>query len=196
MNGIEKILNTIENDSKLRCDAIIKNAEKQAQAILQKAELQANAEYAAIIESAEEKCIKIAQTAQARAAQIKRQELLKAKVNVIDDSINAASEKLSSLPDAEYFAALLTLISRHAQAGKCELLLNEHDNSRLPSGFIKEATEIAEKKSAHLIHSEENASVKNGFILRYGDIEINCSFDSLIDECREELKEKVNSILI
>ncbi|MBR6005282.1 MAG: hypothetical protein IK063_03535, partial [Clostridia bacterium] len=64
-----------------------------------------------------------------------------------------------------------------------------------PESFRSQAVAAAAEKGAELSFSGENADIKNGFILRYGLIEINCSFDSVIDENREELKEKVNAIL-
>ena len=65
----------------------------------------------------------------------------------------------------------------------------------MPAGFKTQAVEAASSKGAELTFPDKTDDIKNGFILRYGLIEINCSFDSIIDENREELKEKVNAIL-
>ncbi|NLX93741.1 MAG: hypothetical protein GXZ02_07760, partial [Clostridiales bacterium] len=37
----------------------------------------------------------------------------------------------------------------------------------------------------------EPAAIADGFILVYGDIEMNCTFDALLEESHDELKEKI-----
>lgn len=195
MTGLEKIINKISSDSSKRCEAIVANAHKQAESIAARAEQDNTAAADAIIAEAEEKCARIAETAQARAVQTAKQELLKAKITAINDTIDAAAARLAALAVDDYCAALIKLVSRHAQPGSCEMLLCAADRERMPADFSGKAIAAAAQNGAKLSLTDEDAPIANGFILRYGDIEINCSFAALIDEHREELKEKVNAIL-
>ena len=42
---------------------------------------------------------------------------------------------------------------------------------------------------------EPSAAAFSGFVLRYADIEMNCRFDALLEERRDELEDLVNSAL-
>ena len=195
MTGLEKIINTIDSDNAVRCEQIIASAQKKAESIKNEAKAEAETKATEIIGSAKEKCDKTADIQESRNAQIQKQVLLNTKINMINSVISAASQKLDSLTDSEYFDFLIKLIKKYAGEGKCEFLANAKDNARMPESFRSQAVAAAAEKGAELTFSNENSDIKNGFILRYGLIEINCSFDSVIDENREELKEKVNAIL-
>ena len=54
---------------------------------------------------------------------------------------------------------------------------------------------LSDKPSAVLKVSKETAAIFGGFLLVYGDIEENCSFDALFSAVRENLQDKVNSLL-
>lgn len=195
MTGLEKIINTIDSDNAVRCEQIIASAQKKAESIKNEAKLEAETKANEIIGSAKEKCDKTADIQESRNAQIQNQVLLNTKINLINSVISAASQKLDNLTDNEYFDFLIKLIKKYAGEGKCDFLANAKDNARMPESFRSQAVAAAAEKGAELTFSNENSDIKNGFILRYGLIEINCSFDSVIDENREELKEKVNAIL-
>lgn len=195
MTGLEKIINKIDSDNAVRCEQIIASAEKQAQSIILSTEEDANKKAQNILDSAKEKCLKNASIQESRNAQIKKQLILNTKINLINEVIDSASQKLDRLPDDEYFDFLLKLVKRYAVGGKCEFITNEKDMARMPQSFKADLISAAAEKEAELSISDKTADIKNGFILRYGLIEINCSFDSVIDENREDLKEKVNAIL-
>ena len=42
--------------------------------------------------------------------------------------------------------------------------------------------------------SENTVDIPSGFILSYGEIEENCSIDALINEKRDVLEDKLNSL--
>ena len=195
MTGLEKIINKIDSDNAVRCEQIIASAEKKAEAIKTQAKEEAQIKAEEIIDSAKAKCAKTVEIQESRNAQIQKQVILNKKINLINDVICAASQKLDTLSDSEYFDFLIKLIGKYACEGKCELLLNEKDNARMTESFKSKAVSAASEKNAELTLSDKLADIRNGFILKYGLIEINCSFDSIIDENREELKEKVNAIL-
>ena len=195
MTGLEKIINKIDSDNTVRCEHIISSAEKKAEALKLSAKADAEKKAGEIINAANEKKQKIMSVQKSGNEQLKKQMILNAKIDLINSVINASSKKLDSFSDSEYFEFLLKLISKYAVEGECVFLANSKDNARMPDSFRSSAAAVAEKKGARIGFTDESINIKNGFILRYGLIEINCSFDSIIDENREDLKEKVNSIL-
>ena len=51
------------------------------------------------------------------------------------------------------------------------------------------------KEGAALTVSSETRDIDGGFVLTYGGIEENCSFDALFDSAHEMLQDKVQEIL-
>lgn len=195
MTGLEKIIEKIGSDSSSRCASIIKAAEIKADKIIESSKLDAEKEAKQIIEAAEERCAKAEEISKSRREQAQKQAILKAKVDAINDVIAFASKRLSSMPDKEYFDILVKLAVKYSVEGTGEIMLNAYDKKRMPSDFISRIQDSCKNNSATITLSDTDANIPNGFLLKYGFIEINCSFDALISEQREDLKEKVNSIL-
>ena len=71
--------------------------------------------------------------------------------------------------------------------------LNKADLKRMPSTFSAEIdAAVGEGK---VIISNITADIENGFVLSYGDIEVNCTFKALFDEAKDELKDIICPIL-
>ena len=85
----------------------------------------------------------------------------------------------------DYFAALEKLAVRNACKGEGELRLSKADLDRVPSGFIERIN--AELKDGSVKLAAQGADIENGFILVYGDIEINCTFRALINEQKDTI---------
>lgn len=81
-----------------------------------------------------------------------------------------------------------------------ELLLNAKDRSLYGQAMIsgvgnKLIGKVPTEKLARLRLSESTVGISGGFILRYGDIESNCSFDLLFAELRQTLEVEVSHAL-
>ena len=74
-------------------------------------------------------------------------------------------------------------------------MLSEKDLSRVPSDFEDKANVVATKKGGTVELSKEAVNIDGGFILKYGNIEINSSIDALFEENEEKLVDIVNSTL-
>lgn len=195
MTGLENIIGKIQSDANEKCAAIINEAKKEAAARTEKAKAEAQKEYEKIVNAGREKADRLIELSNKRIAQSEKSELLKAKVEAIDSVIASAGEVLASLPAERYFGVLLKLLKDHCISGEGLIFLNSDDLARLPEDFEKNAAECGAENGAELSVSDKGVPIKNGFLLKYGDIEINCTFDALIEEKRDELKEIVNSIL-
>ena len=64
---------------------------------------------------------------------------------------------------------------------------------RVTADFEKKINDGLEK-GAKITVSKDPADISDGFILVYGDIEINCSFEALIEDSRDAIKDELNSI--
>lgn len=196
MTGLEKIIKAIEVEAQVSVDKILAEAKEESEKILASAKYEAEAKSAEIAQMPASEVKAIINRAESSARLIKRQTILNAKQEMINDIINKAKTKLTSLPDTEYFEIVLQIVKKHAHPDKGIIMFSKLDLDRLPKGFKKSLKEsIKDIKGASLTISDEDAKINNGFILVYGDIEENCSFDALFNEAKEELQDKVNAFL-
>jgi len=59
----------------------------------------------------------------------------------------------------------------------------------MPKDFEKEIKSIAEKKGGKIQISTEPAKISDGFILVYGEIEENCTYDAIFASNRDILRD-------
>ena len=82
---------------------------------------------------------------------------------------------------------------KNAQKGEGVLRLSAADMKRLPSNFIDSVNNAF--KRGYKIKLGDEADIDSGFILVYGDIDVNCSFDAIAASKRDELQDALNSLL-
>ena len=75
------------------------------------------------------------------------------------------------------------------------MYLSGEDLARLPAYFPRKLSEIGAAKGGTLVLSEESREIKGGFILAYGGIEENCSFEALFEAEKERLQDIVRAQL-
>ena len=193
MTGLEKILSQIEYESDDRCKTIIANAEAKAQEIISEAEAQAKTEADKSREAIEKRVEDIKQSTASSVELNKSKIILKAKLEAIDEMLSESLKTIKSLPDREYFDMLKTLILNNAKDGEGVLHLSEKDCKRLNDGFIADVNNsLGGGKSVVL---GDNTDIDSGFVLVYGDIDINCSFDAIVSSKRDELRDTLNALL-
>lgn len=196
MTGLEKIIKAIESEAKANSERIIAEAKEESEKILALAKSEADAKSVEIAKMPASEVEAIINRAQSGARLIKRQTILNAKQKMINDIVEKAKKKLTSLPDTEYFEIILQIAKKHAHPEEGIIMFSREDLERLPKKFEKSLKEaIKDIDKASLTISKEDAQVDSGFILVYGDIEENCSFDALFSGAKDELLDKVNAFL-
>lgn len=195
MNGIDKIISKINDDSTARCAFIIDKAQKECDEIIAKAKADGEKFEAELLENAEKESASVIAMANSGAAQISRQNLLAARVSLISETLSKLLERMKNLPSEEYFSALIKLACENAMNGNCIAKLSSEDNRRIPDGFGDKLATALKEKGTECVLSDEPANISSGILLIYGDIEVNCSFDALIEERSDYLKAKIGEIL-
>lgn len=187
MTGADKIIETITQDGAAASEEILAAAKQQAQAILAQAKAQAAQASREALEQAQAKAAFEEEAAHARAPITEKRALLQAKNEVIAQVITSAAARLNALPAAEYFAVLAKLAAQHAQPGHGAMRLSQRDLERLPADFAAALADIE--------ISPQPADIANGFVLAYGDIEQNCTFDALIAAQLDDIKDALNNFI-
>ncbi len=196
MTGLEKILKTIQEEAQASADAIISQAEQEAAQILAAAKNEAELKSAQIAEKSDADVKDVISRAESAAALLERKLLLDTKQTIINEIIGKARKRLAELSDDEYTEIILSMVKKYSHNKKGRLLFPISDKMRLTKDFPEKLSAIlSQKQGASLDIEEEALSFEGGFLLIYGDIEENCSFDALFAEERDALQDKVNSLL-
>ncbi len=215
MNSSEKITERIISLAQDEADKIIADAQKEADAITENykakaAEISANAER----EISEESSALRSRTL-AGGEKTKRSTMLAAKSAKIDEAFDKAKAKLLSLPIADYekmlSAMLVSTVKNEIETEKImieasadgeiipvdiyEVFLSQSDKSRLTGDFIKEASSFAANSGKKILLADTVRDIDGGFILKCGDIEVNCSFGLILSRLKSGLEGDVYKIL-
>ena len=128
-------------------------------------------------------------TGNSAAQLVLRDARLTKKRELIEKALDEVIVGINSYDDKTYFDCLLRLAKKNAMSGKGEMLLSTRDLSRDKGDFAK----VLEVLSVTL--SDTPADINGGFILKYGDIIINCELSALMREKRDEITDKLNTAL-
>lgn len=194
-SGLEKIVGQINQEALDEAGKILGEADEAAKKIRSGADAafsEAARKTAAECSAAREDILKKGESA---SKMKRRQMLLLARQELIDEVINDAHAELLSLGDAEYFGALKRLLESHALPESGSVCFNSKDLARLPEGFEDTIAQTAENNGGKLVLSDKACDIDGGFLLVYGGIEENCSFDALFAAKKEELRDGLNTFL-
>ena len=195
MAGIDNITNEILQEAKDKAAAVIAEAKKSAEKELENARLEGEKLAAKAKEKAEKDAAAYGTRINSQIGMRKRGAVLSARQEIIGEVIENAAKQLRSLSDSDYFKMLTALIGKHIGSGSGELLLGKKDLARLPAGFADAVAELGKKAGGALKLSEESAEIDDGFILRYGGIDENCTLPALFAEKRDALSDLVHGVL-
>ena len=194
MTGLDRIIEKILLQSQENCNAILNEASLEVKKIISEAREKANKESAEIVSKAKAEAKKIEAVAKSSAESITRNRYLEIRNAILNDIISAAYLEIEKFSDEEYFAMLKRLCIKNALEGECEMHLNGYDIGRLPDDFeMSINSEIYEKGAVHICVTP--ADIDKGFILVYGDVEINCTLKAVFDENMDRLKDMLSTAL-
>lgn len=195
MNGLEQIILKIEQESKEKTDKILEETKKEKERILALKDEEAKREAEKILSEAKREADIILKNAKSAGEAEKRNAKARAKAELMKGFVKKALEELENADEKEYFSILKKLIFKYCEKGNGEIVFSEKDKKRLPEGFLKEVNEKIAEKNAFLALSDDTAKITGGFILRYGLIEQNCSFEALLEDKKDEIKDSLALIL-
>lgn len=189
MSGLEKIIEQINKEATETANATINSGRDEAEKILKIAEAEAEAKRTEIAEQSKLDVSAVAKRIQSVAAQEEKKKILVAKQEIIDGVLDSTLEYLKNMDDDSYFAIIDKMIQKYAGTEEGRIQFNAKDLARVPSS----TKSILEQKKLTL--SEETVDISGGFILKYRDIDENCSFDGLFLALKEPLQDKIGQIL-
>ncbi|NYB74594.1 hypothetical protein HZF24_10655 [Sedimentibacter hydroxybenzoicus DSM 7310] len=190
--SIENITAAIINDAKLVEETSVKNAEKTMEEIIGKAKIEAEE----IMKQTAERCTKDAESLKSRkvsAAELQaRKMILGAKQEAIQKSFDLALEKLRSMPEDKYLNYLTEEIIK-ISVNEGIIVLNQADRDKIGEKLIKAVNQRLNTQRYKL--SDKTINTSGGFLLRSGNIEINNTFETLLNSIKDDLTSEVANAL-
>lgn len=197
MKGIDKIIAHIKADSDAECAAIRAEAAAKCSEILARYEKEAAAEYEKITAKGAQEAEKTADRLVHAAELESKKQLLAVKQQMLSLTFDRAVRLLTELPENEYVALLARLASESSRTGAEQIILSESDRARIGAAVCAKANETlaASGRPASLTLSEKAGNIRGGLILSSGDIEVNCSAETLAMQHKNELSAQVAGLL-
>ena len=193
MDGIEKITGRIAADGQKEADAILAEARRQAGEIAARYDAQAKKESEDIVSrgrrAADERVERLAGVAKLDARKLE----LAAKQEMLKKAYDLALEKLETLPDDQAVALLADLAVQASSTGREQVILSQKDRARYGKAAVTRANE--KLGEGRLTLSEQTRPIRGGLILSDGDVEVNGTFETLVDLQRGEMDRQVAKVL-
>ena len=197
MSDVKNLTSKILKDAEERKESILNAANEERAKIIAKKEAAAKMEEASMLEKAKIE----AKTRQERivsSAELKaRNEKLKAKQEVIDSVFEKSINELCSMSDEDLKNFIKNMIINSDITGDENIILNEKGKSVVDNSLLNTInSELKEKgKKGKLTISDEVRTFRGGFILEKDGIEINNTFEDLVNSSRDDLEFEVAQVL-
>ncbi len=190
MTGIEKIIEKIRQESLEKCNSIIAEAKREGNEIIAEAKTKAQKKAEEVIEKGRIEAARKDAMAKSAAETVTKTRYLEVKNAIVNDIIAAAYEKIEAMESEEYFALLLSLCEKNAVNGEGVMYLSKRDLERVPEDFEESVNSLIYEKGAVRL-SKEPKEIENGFVLVYGEMEVNCTFRAIFDEKHDLLRDEL-----
>ncbi|WP_160690685.1 V-type ATP synthase subunit E family protein [Clostridium sp. C2-6-12] len=190
MASINNLTSKIIKDAEDKKEVILSEAEKESKKIFNKKVEEAKAAEKIIIEKAEREAGSRKERIISNAHLKSRNEKLKAKQEIISEVFEEAIKSLCNLREEDFvdFVKKFTLNSRIT--GEQKIILNNEGKKIISNEILSEINEELKPK-ASIIFSEETRNFKGGFILEKDGIEINNTFEALVNSLKDDLSLEV-----
>lgn len=192
-DNFSKILDTILSDADIASEKIISDASAKAQKLLNDTEAEIKAEQSKAASDLKEQVIHNDELVLSEFPNMRRDKILSLKHELISESFEKAGKQLVSMSDSEKLKLYASLIRKYADEGSYSIVLNERDYTALGNEIGKMISSNAFPGSPVL--SDKRADISGGLRLDFGNVTIDASFETLLNEVREKYMTDVRTIL-
>lgn len=218
MTGLDKITGQILADAREKARGILEEADLDCRRMAEEYATRAAEIRETLTAEGQREGEDLVARARAASQMAERSILLAARQEMVDEAFERAKAQLSSTDYGKYkelLVALLAsaLLTQHrteerslllgdevAEFDSFEVLLCARDKERFGTAVVESARKITERhigaeNAAKLRLSAECADIEGGLVLRFGNVELNCSLPIIMAEIRRDLEAKVSAIL-
>ena len=192
MSGLDKIIEDIKKEADAKTEEILSAAKEKADAVIKAAEADAKKTVSDAETRTARECEQVVERAHSSAQLRQQKMILEKKQEIIGDIMEKAKTALGELAEGDYFSLIEKIASRFNLTEPGTVHFSKKDLDRLPDGF---AETIGKAVGNDVTVAQEPANIDGGFVLSYGGIEENCSFDAMFRSEREQLQDIISGIL-
>ena len=218
MTGLEKVTGKIIADAEADARVILERAEAECEAIKAKYAAATEAEVEKLTDECDRECQALIIRARSSAAMAKRNAVLEARAQLIDDAYAAAEKQIKSMSGEQYLDLLqrmlrsalksqlegeeesMRLYGEDISPAVYEVVLNTRDRETYGEKLLEAyragyGARLSPVVLAKLRLAPDTDPIDGGIILRCGPVETNCSLSMLMAANRRETEARVSRIL-
>ena len=197
MNGIEKITARILADAEQEAEAVLASAKTEGREILGHQDAKAQDQYWKIVTAGKRAADQKAERMDRMASMEAKKQVLALKQELVEEAFSRAVARLLGLPEEAYVDLLAGLVGRAVKSGTEQLIFSPKDRGLYGKKVTICANEAlaARGLAAGLTMSEETREISGGVIVTDGLVDVNCSFEAMIEAQRPDLTGPVAEIL-
>lgn len=198
MNGINKITERIAADTQAEISVVRENAEAKCREVKASYEKQAQDEYEKLVkEGTEDGALQVDRLKKTAVMEAKKS-VLTMKQEAVDKVLLESIKRICDMPEERYVLFLAKLASEAAFTGTEEVIFNKRDcKSGTARAVVAKANELLKKRGImpKLTVSSKNGGFSSGIVVKQGDIEVNCSVETLVEMSRDKLASEIAGAL-
>ncbi|QAT40285.1 V-type ATP synthase subunit E family protein [Clostridium sp. JN-9] len=193
MSDLNNLTSKIIEDAENTANDIIEESKKEEKRISQSFTEKGEAEKNKILKQAHIDAAAKAERAISNTKLKVRNDLLEAKQNLISKVFSTALDNLYKMSDIEYKEFMKNYILALDIQGDEEIFIENKRQNIISEDFIKELNSslIKNNKKGELKLGSVNRNITGGFVLVKNGIEINCTYESLLEYYRDDLEGKI-----
>jgi len=193
MSNLENLSAKIIEDASIKAETILKEANDNGKSMVDDKIKKAEVLKVQMLEKSKIEAITVKQRIISNAQLAVRNENIVAKQKMIDKVFVEALEKLVSIKDEEYLELLKNYLLSMPIVGNEEIILPGKYINLVTEEYLSEINIalIALGKIGEIKVSSEVRDIKSGFIVIKNGIEINNTFESLVNSLRDELESEI-----
>ncbi|MBQ1228805.1 MAG: V-type ATP synthase subunit E [Firmicutes bacterium] len=193
MKGIEKITARIAADAQQEIAAVKEAAASRIADIRagyeKKAEEAYEEQLRAGLRDAEQYASRIERTAQLES----KKEVLALRQEMVSEAFRLAEAKIAAMDEQQYISYLARKACETGFKGEAQMIMSEKDKAAVGQK-VADAVNAA-CSEAKLTLADETKEMLGGFILRQGNVEMNCTVDIILELIRGEAAAEVAKVL-
>ena len=193
MKGLEKITQRISAEAEKEAEAILSDGEETAASIRTEYGKRARDTFESLLNQGKDLLEQKVQRA-GRAGRLDANKDIRAlKQEMVGESYRKAKELILAMPEADYIRFLAREAGSASLTGREELILSPEDKERLGEKLLKAANDVCRERglAGAMTLSRETRPIRGGLVLHQGDIEVNCTLDTLLELSRGSLDAEV-----
>lgn len=193
MKGTEKIIAHIRADADAQAAAIRAQSEQQCAGVRESYDKQAQELYREKIRAGVAACQDLADSAERIAQMEAKKAILALKQDMVSRSFELARKKITQLPQEQYIDFLAKTAAAASVTGEEQMLFNAKDRDSI--GALVVAAANKKLFGGKLTLAGDAGNFDGGFILRRGNIEVNCTVELLVELCRADMSAQIAGVL-